>query len=86
MDQISLTELRKHLFQTFDIMKDTSYRFKIAYKGEIYIMHVERTGQKAEVRPRFRKQDLVEVEVIACPLCDSPMVQGICTNTRCENS
>lgn len=86
----SLSQLKRHLFQIFNLMAKTGIVFEVVYKGVVYDVHVQAT-KKNPKRNRAKKQRLEKVEVQSldaqpCPECESLMFAGVCMNRSCPSN
>lgn len=87
---MSLSQFRKHLFQSFALMRDTKVTIDVHHRRKVYKIHVEETGEKVKT-PYKRKspKNIIAPSMIsskACEKCDSLLINGVCMNKDCETN
>lgn len=87
---MSLSDLRKNLFQTFTLMRDANATIEVYHRRKVYRIHVEETGLKVQTPYRNKRRSYsvptAFIKSAPCELCDSLLVNGICMNSKCAAS
>lgn len=87
---MSLSQFRKHLFQSFALMRDTKATFDVHHRRKVYKIHVEETGEKVKT-PYKRKspKNIIAPSMISSEVCDkcgSLLVASLCMNKECDTN
>lgn len=87
---MSLSQFRKHLFESFSLMRDTRASFEVHHRRKVYLINVEATGRKVTTpyksKGRSNRIPIGLVESAPCPECKSLLVSGLCMNKKCPSN
>jgi hypothetical protein len=88
---MSLSKFRSNLFKSFELMRDTHTSIEVYHRRKVYKINIEATGEKITKPYRRKKQSsnalpnaLIHTE--PCGDCGSLIINGVCSNLRCEKS
>lgn len=84
---MSLSQFRKHIFESWKLMTEAEAEFEIYHRRKIYKLKVIPTGQKV-TRPykkRISKSIIppLLINSTPCDACDSLLINGVCMNKVC---
>lgn len=82
---MSLSELRRNLFKTFEFMREGHATIEFYHRRKVYRMNIQETGERYTMPYKKRAKGVPEgmLTTAPCPDCDSLLVNGVCMNSKC---
>ena len=80
---MSLTQLRKNLFQIFRLFKEPGFELEVYHNGKVYMLYAVPLDKPVAATYRPRKKTAAFVSFGDCPRCGEVLANGICMNPEC---
>ncbi len=82
---ISLSQLRKNLYQIFKLLRESGFEVEVYHEGKVYKLYAVPLEKPAKATYRPRKRAISTISYDDCSSCGELIVNGVCMNPGCPS-